>query len=64
MDCPGAFYDYEVVPLACPRCGATMRIVAFITEPKVIRTILLHLAAKGIDARSPPDPRERHPTPA
>jgi hypothetical protein len=31
-----------------------MRIVAFITEPKVIRKILPHLAAKGIDARSPP----------
>jgi hypothetical protein len=35
-----------------------------ITEPKVIRKILLHLAAKGIDARSPPGPREHHPTPA
>ena len=38
-----------------------MRIIAFITEPKVIRKILLHLAAKGIGARSPPGPRERHP---
>ena len=30
-------------PLACPRCGEEMRIVAFITEPKVIDRILDHL---------------------
>ena len=51
----------EVDPLVCPRCQSRMRIIAFITEPKVIRKILLHLAAKRIDARSPPGPRERHP---
>lgn len=45
---------FEVDPLVCPRCGATMRIIAFITEPKVIGTILRYLTAKGIDARSPP----------
>ena len=39
-----------------------MRIIAFITEPPVIKKILRHLAATGGDARSPPDPRERHPT--
>ena len=31
-----------------------MRIIAFITEPKVIGKILKHLAARGVDARSPP----------
>jgi hypothetical protein len=45
---------YEVDPLICPRCGATMRIVACITEPRVITKILRHLAAKGADPRSPP----------
>jgi hypothetical protein len=45
---------YEADPLVCPRCGATMRIVAFITEPAVIRRILRHLAAKAVDARGPP----------
>jgi hypothetical protein len=45
---------YEVDPLVCPRCGGPMRIIAFITEPKVIGKILKHLAAKGVDARSPP----------
>ena len=33
----------EVEPLPCPRCGETMRIVAFITEPKVIDRILEHV---------------------
>ena len=45
---------YEVDPLACPRCGGPMRIIAFITQPKVIHTILAHLAATGADGRSPP----------
>jgi len=31
-----------------------MRIIACVTEPRVIGTILPHLNAKGIDARSPP----------
>ncbi len=35
---------FEVEPLRCPRCGeTTMRIVAFITEPKTIDKILEHL---------------------
>jgi hypothetical protein len=45
---------YEVDPLLCPRCGGTMRIIAFLTEPRVIGTILRHLADRGVDARSPP----------
>jgi hypothetical protein len=45
---------YEIDPLVCPRCGGPMRIIAFITEPRVIGKILKHLAAKGVDARSPP----------
>ncbi len=34
---------FEVDPLKCPRCAETMRIVSFITEPKVIDRILEHL---------------------
>ena len=45
---------YEADPLVCPRCGGEMRIIAFITEPRVIHKILTHLAAKGTDGRSPP----------
>jgi hypothetical protein len=44
----------EVEPLLCPRCGETMRIVALITEPRVITRILRHLATKGAGPRSPP----------
>jgi len=47
---------YEVDPLVCPRCGAPMRIIACITEPKVIATIRRHLASTGLDAREPPLP--------
>ena len=38
---------FEIEPLACPRCGQTMRIVAFITEPKVIDRILEIPILKG-----------------
>jgi hypothetical protein len=41
-----------------------MRIIAFIIELRVIKKILRHLAATGVDSRSPPGPRERHPTAA
>ena len=53
---------YEADPLVCPRCGGPMRIIAFITEPKVIATILAHLAATSADGRSPPDTRRDRPT--
>jgi hypothetical protein len=55
---------YEVDPLVCPRCAGPMRIIAFITEPRVIKKILRHLATKGADGRSPPGSTERHPTAA
>jgi hypothetical protein len=41
---------YEVFPLACPRCGGEMRIIAFITEAVTVRDILAHLG----EATSPP----------
>ena len=28
---------YEVDPLACPGCGAGMKVISFITDPEVIR---------------------------
>ena len=45
---------YEVDPLRCPRCGAEMRIIAFILDPAVLRRILDHSAAEGSDPRAPP----------
>jgi hypothetical protein len=48
---------FEVDPLRCPRCGTTMRIVAFLTAPPVIDRILTHLCrapARGRRPRAPP----------
>jgi hypothetical protein len=45
---------YEVDPLLCSRCGATMRILAFITERRVIRKILEHLEKRPSSERGPP----------
>ncbi len=38
--------------LACPRCGGTLRVIADVTDPRVIQTILDHVL-KGV-ARAPP----------
>jgi hypothetical protein len=48
---------YEVDPLVCPRCGAEMRVIAFITEPRVIRRILDHIRKRDTASRSPPHPQ-------
>jgi hypothetical protein len=40
---------YETDPLTCARCGAPMRIIAFILDARAIRRILGHLDAKGRD---------------
>lgn len=34
---------YEVDPLACPRCGEVMRVMALIEDPPVIEKLLKHL---------------------
>ncbi len=50
---------YETDPLVCPHCQAVMRVVAFITEGRVIRRILDHLGASALRA-----PQDRAPPPA
>lgn len=50
---------FEVDPLACPRCGEQMRVVAFITEPKVIDRILDHLRRTTPTRRHPRAPPRR-----
>ncbi len=48
---------YEVDPLVCPRCQGVMRVVAFITDGRVIRRIFDHLgvsARRAIQDRTPP----------
>ncbi len=45
---------YEVDPLVCPRCGADMRVIGFITEPSLIKRILDHLRKRDKVCRPPP----------
>ena len=50
---------FEVAPLACPRCGGEMPIVAFIIAPAVIDRTLRHArraVRRGPRARGPPRP--------
>jgi hypothetical protein len=46
----------EVDPLRCARCGATMKVIAVITDPATVDKILAHLrSGRGpIEARAPP----------
>ena len=46
---------HQTDPLQCD-CGGTYRVVAFITEQKVIRKILAHLEERKRDPRPPPEP--------
>jgi hypothetical protein len=48
---------YETDPLVCPRCGAEMRVVGFITEPSVIQRILDYIRKRDRVSRPPPHPQ-------
>ena len=54
---------YEVDPMVCPKCGGTMKIIAFITtvQSDVIRRILEHLGVSTVVPRAhgPPEWLER-----
>jgi hypothetical protein len=50
---------YEVDPLLCPRCGESMRVIALIDDPAVVKSIVPHLALrdpqfKNAEQRAPP----------
>jgi len=45
---------HEVFPLVYPRCGAAMRIIAFVTDTSAIRDILLHLGEPTAPPRIAP----------
>ena len=50
---------YEILPLDCGRCGAQMRLIAFVTDPLAVKTILGHLREPTTPpevARSPRPP--------
>ena len=44
---------FELDPLLCP-CGGSFRVVAFITEPRIVRKILDHLNGNANRERAPP----------
>ena len=50
---------YQILPLRCGLCGGEMRIIAFVTDPLPVKTILAHLgepttAPEPARARGPP----------
>jgi len=48
---------FEADPLTCGACGARMRIVSFITDPRVIDRILRHRQSERCRAEDPFEPR-------
>ena len=54
---------FEVDPLRCPRCGHEMRIVAFITQLRVIDRILTHLRRTATEPRRSRAPPRRWKSP-
>jgi len=44
---------YEVDPMVCPKCGGTMKIIAFITEYAVVDRIIDHLKLTFAAAKPP-----------
>lgn len=50
---------YEINPLECPKCKATMRVIAFITDEKAIAGIM---KSQGIPEQKPPKPLGRGPS--
>ena len=55
---------YEVDPLICARCGGTMKIVALIHRPEVIKRILSHLKLGPVDGAPVDGPGRAQPSTA
>jgi hypothetical protein len=45
---------YEVDPMVCPKCGGTMKVVAFVTDYQAVDRIIAHLKLKFIAEKPPP----------
>jgi len=45
---------YEVDPMICPKCGGTMKVVAFIAEHAVVDRIIDHLKLTLVAEKPPP----------
>ena len=44
---------YEVDPTFCPKCGGTMRVIAFLTDFPVVDRIINHLKPTFVAERPP-----------
>jgi hypothetical protein len=44
---------YEVDPMACPKCGGRMKVVAFLTEYAVVDRIIEHLKLTFVADKPP-----------
>lgn len=45
---------YEVDPMVCPRCGGTMKAIAFLTDYSVVDRIIDHLKLTFVAHKPPP----------
>jgi len=45
---------YEVDPMVCPKCGGSMKVVAFITDSKAVDRIIDHLKLRFVAEKPPP----------
>jgi hypothetical protein len=45
---------YEVDPMTCPKCGGSMKVVAFLTDFSVVDRIIDHLKLTFVAAKPPP----------
>jgi hypothetical protein len=45
---------YEVDPMACPKCGGTMKIIAFLTDFSAVDKIIRHLKLTFAAEKPPP----------
>ena len=48
---------FEIDPMLCSRCGAEMKIISVITDPRIVDRILRHLESERCKARDPFEPR-------
>jgi len=45
---------HEVDPMVCPHCGATMKVIAFLTDHAVVDRIIHHLKLDFVADKPPP----------
>jgi hypothetical protein len=45
---------YEIDPMVCPKCGSSMKVIAFITDYQVVDRIIDHLKLTFAAEKPPP----------